>query len=142
MVSDRCPLESLTTDELYQKLIYILNTLIISYNTKMIIAIFKKLAENHLVQLENDGHVIGSGIFNVRDSIMEIQSLQIANDHRNVGLGTKLISEIIGYAQKNGVKRIELVLHPEDPNRYTDVERFYKKNGFLVEGNCVRKELK
>ncbi|MET0911217.1 MAG: GNAT family N-acetyltransferase [Ilumatobacteraceae bacterium] len=55
-----------------------------------------------------------------------LDELYVAPDHRNQGVGTALIDELLAYAARHGVDLIEINVDEGD----VDAQRFYVRHGF------------
>lgn len=62
---------------------------------------------------------------------LRLVKLEIVPEYRGKGIGSRVLRELKRLGQT-----ISLVAYPDDPDRYDDCRRFYRKNGFTeVEGD-------
>ncbi|SNY17649.1 Predicted N-acyltransferase, GNAT family [Orenia metallireducens] len=61
----------------------------------------------------------------VNDNLAKVQRMAIKKEYRNKGVGSRLLSEVMDFAKKEGLE--ELLLHAQ-----THAVAFYKNNGFNV----------
>lgn len=77
-------------------------------------------------------------ICDIKEDDIYIGEIAIDENHRSMGYGTKVIKDIIGYAQENGYKRVILDADFRNPKAKALYERLgfkvYNKKSFLNRG--------
>jgi ribosomal protein S18 acetylase RimI-like enzyme len=90
---------------------------------------------------ENEAGLVGVASFWIKpdlahgDTVVEVQMLVIAEDHRRAGVGRLLMEEVRSVASDNGASQIELVATSEN----VAARAFYRSLGF-VEADVVSLE--
>jgi ribosomal protein S18 acetylase RimI-like enzyme len=70
-------------------------------------------------------------ISRVYPGLLKLIKLEIAPEYQGRRIGSRVLSELKRLGQT-----ITLVAYPDDPSRYEDCRRFYRRNGFTeVEGD-------
>ena len=81
----------------------------------------------HLICLGEDKTVLGTGRLNVENSKGIISQMAVKPTHQNLGIGTKILEELLIKCRDMGLETIELSARETAIN-------FYKKRGFKVTG--------
>lgn len=81
------------------------------------------------VVAEVDGEIVGCGsLFQLGPELVEIRSLGMTENHKGLGIGTKLVDRLIEEARSRNVPKVMALTYAVD---------FFRKNGFEV----VEKEI-
>lgn len=82
----------------------------------------------HLVCLNDEGELLGSGRLNINGKTAIISQMAIKKERRKQGMGRKILTEFIQKCKEQNLQEIQLSA------RKTAIE-FYKKFGFQTVGN-------
>src|SRR5688500_16006492 len=58
---------------------------------------------------EVDNRIVGNIGLEFYNDIALLRSMAVSNEHRNAGIASHLVEELLGYAENNGVRKIYLV---------------------------------
>ncbi|AGB42489.1 putative acyltransferase [Halobacteroides halobius DSM 5150] len=84
--------------------------------------------------VENNGQLIGTcRLMKSNSQVAKLERMAIKSKYRKQGVGSKLITEVIDFAQSNNFKK--LILHSQ-----LQAKEFYLKHDFEIASNQVIKE--
>lgn len=86
------------------------------------------------------GNVIAYILYEQEGRKIDITSLGVREDHRDKGLGSKLVDVLIHRTSKKGYRK--WTLRVEDNDNKKDLIRFYEKFGFKKDGKTSRRSVK
>jgi RimJ/RimL family protein N-acetyltransferase len=92
----------------------------------------------HLVAVEGDRVVGGLSIHRLDDhpatEHVATFGMFVVSSHRGRGMGAALLKEALAWAERVGVRRVELTVYPHNDG----ARALYRKFGFVEEGRLVR----
>ena len=96
------------------------------------------LGPNHeIIVHEHKGKLISTGTLLIEPKLTyggckmgHIENILVHPDHRKKGYGEQLVHKLLEYAKENGCYRVDL-------NCTSELENFYKKNGFKQKHICM-----
>lgn len=134
--------KKLTPYDLYLQLMEMHNRIDpIAYPTKRISKMYfhDKLLQETLCELkDDDGNLIGIGLYYINNKNMSITTFVIDLKHRKKGYGTKLLNNMIDIAKKKKCKSMSLRVSTHNKNAHN----FYMDSGFIDASITMYKELK
>ncbi|EAE8345858.1 N-acetyltransferase [Listeria monocytogenes] len=90
----------------------------------------KYLDKSHVFQLMHADNVIGIVcLFPLNNDQIEIMNIAVSSEHRNQGIGKKLLEKAFEYTSQNGFSKVIV----KTGNSSIDQLAFYQKNGFRMQ---------
>lgn len=81
--------------------------------------------------LENK--MVGFGVLLINDDFVELDGFMVLSDFRNMGIWTELIKQRFGIAEKRGLGKAVVKVHPDNAASIKAI----RKNGFVEKENII-----
>lgn len=85
--------------------------------------------------------IVGSAFGGIEGTQATLDTIQVNASQRGEGIGSKTLEAFEEEAKKAGVFTITGRVRPEFGLNQVATERFYKKNGYRIEGEFIHKNL-